>query len=273
MHPLESHPIPTQWKGKVLSILLPFLNEEDIIVENTRKVLEMSKSWELDTEVILIDDGSTDQSFSRLTEAFSKHPGVRLVHNHRNFGKGWALKTGFEFSRGELVLFLDADLELSPLHLPNFLHIMDQTRADVVIGSKLHPDSRLDYPLKRKIMSKVYYLVTRILFGLQVKDTQTGIKLFRRSALEIALPRLVVKRFAFDIELLLLMLKYHQKVESAPIELNFSRVAAGRMKLSTVANMLWDTMAIFYRDKILRFYERPMGPNRIFSFTFIHTRN
>ncbi len=269
MHPTSLTEIPGFYKNKRLSILLPFLNEQDIIVANARKVLQMTAGWDIKVEIILIDDGSTDQSYPLLEQAFKKDKSIKLVRNHQNFGKGWALKTGYEFSTGDLILFLDSDLELSPAHLPNFLRIMNEEGADVVIGSKRHPDSELDYPAQRKLMSNVYYILIRILFGLPVRDTQTGIKLFKREALEIALPRLLVKRFAFDIELLLLMHKYDQKIATAPIQLNFSRVAAGRMKLKTVFNMLWDTMAIFYRNTILRFYNRPIGVNHKYSYTFI----
>lgn len=269
MHPLKISAIPQLFHGSRLSILLPFLNEAEIIVENTQKVLEISRNWDLEVEIVLIDDGSTDGSFQKLETAFHSHPQIRLVHNHQNFGKGWALKTGFEYSRGDYILFLDSDLELSPLHLPGFFQIMQQEQSDAVIGSKMHPDSILDYPLKRKIMSRVYYLVTRLFFGLKVRDTQTGIKLFRRECLETALPRMMVKRFAFDIELLLILSRYGHRVASAPIELNFSRVAAGRMKLSTVFNMLWDTLAIFYRNSFLNYYQRALGENRHYSYTFV----
>ena len=252
---------------------MSFLNEESVIVENTRELYRVLDVWGLDFEIIAVDDGSEDQSFYRLQHAFKSSPRVIPVHNERNFGKGWGLKTAFEFSSGELILFLDADLELSPQHLPNFLRIMENTKADVVIGSKMHSDSELYYPLKRRVMSKIFYFMTKILFGLPVQDTQTGIKLFTRKALEDALPRLLVKRFAFDIELLVILVSRGFHIASAPIELNFTRAAAGRIRLPAVFNMIWDTFAVFYRFRLLRFYERPMGKNIPFHYTVIAFSN
>ncbi|RMG76479.1 MAG: glycosyltransferase family 2 protein, partial [Bacteroidetes bacterium] len=257
------------WKDKKISILIPFLNEEDVIVNNLENLICYLQGLGLDYEIVAIDDGSTDSSFKKLQNHFKKDNRVVLVHNEINFGKGWALKTGFEFSSGDLILFLDADLELSPRHLPNFLRIMEQTESDVVIGSKMHEDSVLYYPLKRKIMSTIFYIMTRILFGLPVRDTQTGIKLFKREALEASLPRVLVKRFAFDIELLVILVRKGYKISQAPVELNFSRAAAGRIKISTAINMIFDTLSVFYRSVLLKFYDRPLGRNKKYHYTII----
>ncbi len=269
MKPTEYQIIDEKWKSKKISVLMSFLNEEDVISKNTRELYRTLDGWGLDFEIIAVDDGSDDDSYAKLQKSFKNDPRVILVHNERNFGKGWGLKTAFEFSSGDLILFLDADLELSPFHLPNFLRIMDESQADVVIGSKMHKDSELYYPLKRRIMSIVFYFMTKILFGLPVKDTQTGIKLFTREAVEDSLPRVLVKRFAFDIELLVILVNHGFHIASAPIELNFSRQAAGRIKISSAFNMIRDTLAVFYRFRILRFYERPLEKNKHYRYTII----
>ncbi len=274
-HPTSYREIPPEIKAspgrksKRLSILMPYLNEEDVIVANTHAVVKAMKEMGIDYEVVLIDDGSTDESYSRLLREFAERRDIVLVRNLQNFGKGWALKTGFEYATGDYVLFLDSDLELSPYHIPNFFRILNGMGADVVIGSKTHKDSLLDYPSIRRLYSKVFYTLTRILFGLPVMDTQTGIKLFTREALEKSLPKLVVKKFAFDLELLILLIKNGMKIEAAPIELKFSRGKFGRIRLKSVVNMFIDTLAIFYRDKFLKFYTRPLGPNKKYRYTFV----
>ena len=270
MHPLEYRNIDDELRDrKKISILMPFLNEGGVIVGNTYRVIEVMKELGINFEIVLIDDGSTDDSYTLLKKEFSDHAQVKIVRNFQNFGKGWAIKTGYEFSTGDYILFLDSDLELSPYHLPNFLRIMKEENADAVIGSKLHKESTLDYPFMRRVLSIGYYSIIRVLFGLPIMDSQTGIKLFKREALEISLPRLLVKRFAFDIELLMLLAKYKKKISAAPIELNFSKGKFGKIRLKSIYAMFWDTLAIFYRDKFLRFYNIPLGINNRYKYTFV----
>jgi len=270
MHPTEYRAIPEELKKtKKLSVLMPYLNEQDIIVKNTREVVSILKELGINYEIVLIDDGSTDNSFELLKKEFGKDKKIKLIRNHQNFGKGWVIKTGFEYSSGDYILFLDSDLELSPYHIPNFFRVMMEQGADAVIGSKLHDDSVLDYPKARRFFSNSYYLMVKILFGLPIMDSQTGIKLFTREALEVSLPRLLVKRWAFDIELLLILHKHKMKIAAAPIELKFSRGAFGKIRVNSIVHFFTDTMAIFFRDKILRFYERKLGENIRYHYTFI----
>ncbi len=268
--PVKNISVSDCFKSKKISILMPFLNEEAKIVENVNEVKTFLDSLGLSYEIVLIDDGSTDNSYNLLIENFKDSEKIKIVKNFLNFGKGWALKTGYEISTGDLILFLDSDLELSPAHLPNFLKIMEEENADAVIGSKLHPDSVLEYPFYRKILSYGYYSFVRVLFGLPIMDTQTGIKLFKREALELSLPKVLVKRFAFDIELLLILHKSRKKIVSAPIELKFSRGKFGwNFKFEVILKTFWDTFAIFYRDKILKFYDRPFGENKKFFYSIV----
>ena len=237
MHPTEMFDVPQEIrKDKKLSILMPLFNEEKIIVNNVLESLRIMKELDFNFEVVLIDDGSDDNSYELLLQNFRNKPIIKIVRNYQNFGKGWALKTGFEYSNGDYILFLDSDLELSPYHIPNFYKIMLEENADVVIGSKLHKDSLLEYPFKRRVISFIYYSIIKILFGLPVMDSQTGIKLFKRNALEASLPKVLVKKFAFDIELLLVLFKNNYKIVSAPIELKYSRESFGNIKINTIKN-------------------------------------
>lgn len=267
--PLEYVKIPDELKTKKISILMPFLNEEKRIVQNVYKVKEYLSSLSLNYEIVLIDDGSADNSYELLKENFSNDETVKIIKNYKNFGKGWALKTGYEFSSGEFILFIDSDLELSIEHLPNFLKKMYQENVYAVIGSKLHPDSIVNYPFYRKIMSFGYYSIVKFLFGLPIMDTQTGIKLFKREALELALPKVIVKRFAFDIELLLILFKHKLKVVSAPIKLDFSRKFGWNFNFNVILKTFIDTFAVWYRDKILKFYDRPLGENKKFFYSIV----
>jgi hypothetical protein len=147
-------------------------------------------------------------------------------------------------------------MDLHPEQLEDFFTIMKSRGADVVIGSKFHPQSKVEYPRLRRIYSFFYFMLVRSLFGLPVRDTQTGIKLFKREVLEQVLPRVLVKRFAFDLELLANVHHFGYRIVEAPVVVNFNRVCS-RLRLPAVWNVFVDTLAIFYRMRILRYYDRP----------------
>lgn len=242
--------------GKI-SVVMPAYNEASHIVSNVLETARTLSEFGYDFEIIVVDDGSPDKTYLQAARLLASHPErVRVVHYAENCGKGNALMCGTAYARGDFVLFLDADMDLHPIQLPTFFGIMDATGADVVIGSKRHAASKVDYPALRRLYSWTYYGVVNMLFGLPVKDTQTGMKLFRREVLDRVFPRVLVKRFAFDIELLANAHRLGYKIESAPVTLEFQRVA-GRINWGDVYKILVDTAAIFYRMRILRYYDRP----------------
>ncbi|HET6275278.1 MAG TPA: glycosyltransferase [Candidatus Cybelea sp.] len=241
----------------MLSILMPAYNEANSIAENVCETAETMRGLGIDFEIVVIDDGSLDGTHTAASAALRTFPDcVRVVRCNRNEGKGNALICGASYSKGEYVAFLDADMDLHPEQLEGFLAIMDSRRADVVIGSKFHPESNVEYPPLRRVYSLFYYVLVRTLFGLPVRDTQTGIKLFKREVLDRVLPRILVKRFAFDLELLANVHHFGYRIAEAPVTLNFQRVCS-RLRLAAVWNVFLDTLAIFYRMRILRYYDRP----------------
>jgi glycosyltransferase involved in cell wall biosynthesis len=253
-------------KGK-LSVIMPAYKESAYIESNLCETVETLTSFGYEFEVIVVDDGSPDHTEREATKARARYPGhVRVVRYDRNQGKGNALLCGFVYSKGDVIVFLDADMDLHPVQLPGLLEMLTVVPADVVIGSKRHPNSNVNYPLVRRIYSMAYYTVIRLLFGLPVRDTQTGMKVFRRTVLEAVVPRILAKRFAFDIELLANAHRLGFKIVDAPITLNFQR-KFGRIGLSDVRNIVLDTLAIFYRMHIIRYYDR-MGHVKLETTTF-----
>jgi len=242
-------------QGKI-SIIMPAYNEAVHIVKNLIETVETMSAYQYDFEVIVVDDGSPDRTYLEAAKLLSLHPErVRVVHYEENQGKGNALMCGSWFARGDYIAFLDADMDLHPSQLPVFFQIMDATGADVVIGSKWHPASKVNYPLKRRLYSRLYYALILALFGLPVKDTQTGIKVFKREVLQRVFPRVLAKRFAFDIEVLSNAHRLGYKIADAPVTLHFTR-NFGRINWADIRNVLVDTLAIFYRMHILRYYDR-----------------
>jgi glycosyltransferase involved in cell wall biosynthesis len=240
----------------MLSILMPAYNEASSIARNVCETVETMRALGVNFEILVIDDGSMDGTTAAAIDAMRAWPEhVRVVRCTRNEGKGNALICGAEYAKGEHIAFLDADMDLHPEQLAGFFAIMEARQADAVIGSKFHPESKVDYPFERRVYSFFYFALVRSLFGLPVRDTQTGIKLFKRAVLETVLPRVLVKRFAFDLELLANVHHFGYRIAEAPVKLNFRRVCS-RIRLQAVWNVFLDTLAIFYRMRILHYYDR-----------------
>ncbi len=237
----------------LLSIVLPCHNLGKVIADNIRQITATFRGC-ITFEIIAVDDGSKDNTLDQLRALEPEYPELRIVALSPNQGKGHALRTGFGDTRGSHILFLDADLDLPPHQSAWFFERMLETGSDIVIGAKRHPRSELVYPRKRRIISAIYYLTVRLLFGLPVRDTQTGIKLFRRAVLEAVLPRMLVKRFAYDLELLVIARHLGYKIAEAPITLDFHG-PYGCLKYRVVRRTTLDTLAIFYRLHILRYYQ------------------
>ena len=123
-----------------------------------------------------------------------------------------------------------------------------------MIGSKRDPESKVDYPLTRRALSWCYQLMIKLLFNLNVRDTQAGLKLFKRDVLEDILPRVLVKRYAFDLELLVNANHRGYKIVEAPVEINFHFTSG--INILDIWHIFVDTMAIFYRLRILKYYDR-----------------
>jgi len=241
-----------------LSIILPAYNEVDKIYDNVLETSQTIASFVSDYEVIVVNDGSMDQTLSEARRAEQQDEHIIVIDSQPNKGKGHVLCTGTKAAKGEYIAFCDSDLDLHPIQLNKFIQIMIDNNADIVIGSKMHPESDVEYPWHRKVISWGYYFVLRILFRLKVKDTQTGLKLFKAEAIKPVMQKILVKRFAYDIEVLAILNRRGYKIESAPIQLVYQRGRYGsRIRLKDVFNVAKDTMAIFYRLYILKYYDKP----------------
>jgi glycosyltransferase involved in cell wall biosynthesis len=236
-----------------LSVVVPAYREGKRIYQNITRLLDELNKLEATYEVVVVSDGNTDDTVREARRVPS--PRVRVFHYPMNIGKGFALSLGVDQSVGELVTFIDADMELDPANIGGFIEIMETSKCDAVIGSKRHPESKVDYPPFRRFQSWAYQLLIRMLFNLNVRDTQTGLKLFRRQVLQEALPLLAIKRFAFDLELLVVARHLgYSNVCEAPITLDYQFEST--VNLRSAWRVLWDTAAIFYRLRLLRYYDR-----------------
>jgi len=229
------------------SVIIPAFNEASRIAANIDEAARTLEGLGYDWQIIVFDDGSTDHTFEKAQKLLSQYPQQLIVKRHaQNFGKGCSLKEAIPFASGDLIVFLDADLELHPGQIKDFYDILRSKQADVVIGSKQHPQSRVESPATRKWMSFVYYEMVRFLFRLPCRDTQTGLKLFKAQALRKVLPKLTVKRFAFDLELLVNLHVSGYRIVEAPVVVNIKR-AKRRISLVAILEIFWDTLRIWVR--------------------------
>lgn len=240
-----------------ISVLIPAFNEEEGIISTINETIKVLNEIGNDYEIIIIDDGSKDNTYKIVSENLSNFNGrVKIKRYDKNIGKGHAIKYGFNFATGDYVLFLDADMDIHPNQINIFLDLIRKHEADIVMGSKRHKDSIVNYPLIRKIYSNIYYFLIKLLFGLPIKDTQTGFKLFRYSSLKNSLKKIVIKKYAFDLELLVVSKIQKCKIIECPIILKPTRAYYDRIGFKAIMNIIKDTLAVFYRYRILKYYDK-----------------
>jgi glycosyltransferase involved in cell wall biosynthesis len=240
----------------VLTAVVPVYNGGAEIVDNVgviRRALVDGLPGE-EVEVIVVSDGSIDETAEELLGV--RGEGIRVIHYDRNLGKGYAVKVGALASRGDWVALVDADLDLDPASIPAYVDVARREGLDFAIGSKRHPESLVHYPRSRRAASWCYQQLNRLLFRLDVRDTQVGLKVFSRRVVDEVVPVLLVKQFAFDVELLAVGAAFGlRRVRELPVRLEY-RFTGSALRSGTVMRALWDTAAIFYRLRVLRTYQR-----------------
>lgn len=243
----------------LLSVIVPAYKQEKTIARDLARIKSVLDKLRYPTELICVVDGKVDQTFERALKFSKKYPDVKVIGYDINKGKGHAVRFGMAESSGEVVGFMDAGMDLNPNGLSILLEHFEWYSADVIVGSKRHPASKVEYPWQRRILSIGYQLLVWLLFGLKVRDTQVGMKFFKREVLEKVLPRLLVKKFAFDVEMLAVAnCLGFKRIYEAPIDIRLhfggTSTITSQKFLRTVLGMLIDTLAVFYRLRILNYY-------------------
>ena len=204
-----------------ISVVLPAFGLEQVIYANVLAVVAALEG--IPAEVVVVDDGSPDATLAEARRAAQDLEGsivpILVTANKRNLGKGGALRTGFAATTGEVVVFLDGDLDLPPDQVPHLVDLLGSAGADVLVGAKHHEGDEGRYPRLRRVLSRGFSLVVRVLFRLPVRETQTGLKVFRRPALEAVMGDLRVLRYAFDLELLVRIDRAGYSIIEVPVEL------------------------------------------------------
>ena len=205
---------------KLLSIVVPAYKQEKTILKDISNIVSSLNELKIRYELIVVIDGIIDGTYQKLSQIRSKN--IKVIAYKKNEGKGHALRFGMLQAKGDIIGFIDAGMDINPVGFIMLLNHMHWYNAHVIVGSKLHPVSRVRYPMYRTVLSWGYRLLTWTLFGFRVKDTQVGLKFFKRKVVKDVFPRLLVKRFAFDIEMLAVAYSLgYTRIYEAPIIINF----------------------------------------------------
>lgn len=239
-------------KGVDVSVILCAYNEGNVIEETIDRVdrVLLGNGWNY--EIIVVDDGSLDDTKERAISYRDRNGGsyLKILSYHKNSGKGNAVKAGFEQAEGDFIVVIDSDLDVDPSHIPRYVEALKS--SDVAVASKWHRESHASMMLKRKFLSFGFNILSRLLAGIKLKDTQTGLKAFRRSILERMIPKLVVKRYAFDLELMAACNHCGFRITSLPVSIHVESIIG----LKDILRMALDLFRVAYRLRILKYYQR-----------------
>ena len=200
------------------SVILPAYNESARISATLDKILAHATERDWNVEVIVVNDGSSDDTAAIVRDYASKYAVLRLLENPGNRGKGYSVRNGMLRAKGDILLFSDADLS-SPIEEADKLFSAIAKGADIAIGSRW-VDRRLQIrrqPLYRRLFGRIFNLALRIILGLQYKDTQCGFKAFTRRSAQAIFPLQKIERWGFDPELLYLAKRFGFTVSEVPV--------------------------------------------------------
>ena len=233
-----------------VSFVLPAYNEGEFIEDALEKLDSVVNGDGLRCEIVVVDDGSVDDTRLRALCYAARNGLVRVVGYDRNVGKGFAVKTGFSEAVGDAVVFVDSDSDVDAEQVRRYVDALRY--GDIVVGSKWHKDSVVEVSFVRKLLSRGFNVLVRLLTGVGVSDTQAGIKAVKRGAFVDVFRRLSVKRYAFDVELLVLARVFSLRVVELPVKLRL----CSRFSFWEVWRMFLDLLGIAYRLRIKRWYQR-----------------
>lgn len=236
-----------------LTIVVPYYNPGPGLAQNISEVVRALGATGLSFEVVAVSDGSTDGSAQSI--ATMADTDLKRIELPENVGKGEALRVGLRRGRGRYLGFIDADGDIPAPSLSSFVEAIRTDAVDIVVASKRHPSSQVVYPPLRRLYSWGYQQLVRLLFHLDVRDTQTGLKILRREVLQAVLPETFEKRFAFDLELLVLArLHGFDRVSELPVRVE--RRFGSTISPGAVAGILVDTLTIWWRLRVRGLYQR-----------------
>lgn len=195
-------------------------------------------------EIIVVNDGSKDQTRDVVATIIQSDRRIKLISYSRNMGKGYAIRQGVIHSHGRYVLLIDGDGNISTEALLPYL--IKAKEVDIAIGSKYHPGSTVSAPLSRKIMSRAFQGLVKVMLNLKLRDTQVGLKAGNGEVFRAIFKHTLVRRYAFDVEMLVLARALNKQVVEMPVKIRIDR----RFHARDIVRMAIDLIAITYRTRL-----------------------
>jgi dolichyl-phosphate beta-glucosyltransferase len=229
-----------------LSVVIPAYNEEARIAKSLEKIYLYLQKQSYTYELIVVDDGSRDQTIRVVTDIFKRIEQGMLLVNEVNRGKGYSVRKGMLASTGDYVLFSDADLSTPIEEVEKLLQPLQQG-VDIAIGSRALKDSevRIHQPFYREYMGKIFNVVLRLLMITNLHDTQCGFKCFRGDVARQLFKKVTFERFSFDVEVLFLAGLQGYTVTEVPVQwFNEPNTRVNALKDSS--RMLKDVLTLRY---------------------------
>ena len=240
-----------------LSIIIPAFNEELLIESTVESISEFLEKNINDSEIIIVNDGSTDNTKSIIENLIAKNNGkinLKLVNSKRNRGKGYSIKQGMIQSVGEVCIFMDADLPFNPVVIREiFKRIMNG--SDIVIGDRNNPQSELVnvHPV-RKLAGIVYSVFVRFVVTGGITDTQCGLKGFSDEAARFIFSRTTIDGFGFDVEVLRIGQKKRLSISRLPVRMLNNRLDSRVHLIRDSLLMLWN-LVVIKKNEIIGLYD------------------
>ena len=210
-----------------LSLVMPVYNACNFIEQNVRMVLNYLESQSFTSELIIVDDGSHDDTLQILTLLATEHPMLKIPSNGRNYGKGYSVRHGFEKAQGKYLIFNDVDPAYPPEEATKILRTLE-TGCDLAIACRVLPESRFEispaffrYLYTRHLMGRFFNVIVRAFVLPGILDSQAGLKGFTREAAQKIFSKQTLNRFSFDVEVLFLAKKYKLKIKQIPVNFRY----------------------------------------------------
>ncbi len=228
---------------KKLSVIVPAYNEEYRITQTLEDIHNILSSHSFDYEILVMNDGSTDNTVEVVKALGERIPKLILIHNEENHGKGWVTRQGMLIATGDICLFMDADNSMRIVEIFKMLPYFEQG-FDIVIGSRFIPGSKIAVRQSwlRTFLSRIWRIIVRVLISVDVTDSQCGFKAFTEKAVKIVFPKQTIFRWAFDIEILTIARKNKLKIKEVPITC-FNNVES-HINFSGMAKMMLEIIQI-----------------------------
>lgn len=246
-----------------LSLVIASYNCAGEIAESLRRLQAYFEKQGYAHEVIVVDDGSSDDTAATLHDCALRYPELQALGNGRNRGKGYAIKQGMLEATGRFVFYTDADLAYPIQGIEAFLQPLLTGNADVVVGSRIHAASQFylhpryfRYVYKRHLMSRFFNWVVRAALGIRALDTQCGLKGFTAETTKAIFSRVDIPGFAFDVEVLLIAQRLGFRITELPVTFAYSGEVSSVKILKNACQAFRDLITIYRRDRQGRYRER-----------------